>query len=97
VRVQSGRGIVEERAGGGPVQGVKVELVDPPGVECRRAVAHREHQRDAAGAEPPRGEQQRGRGRAVQPLRVVDQAEQRTVALGVLDGLGEQAEYGQAG
>ena len=54
-------------------------------------IAGREHQRDRVGGQPPRHEPERLLRGLVQPLLVVDQADQRLVS----GHLGEQAEHGQ--
>ena len=54
----------------------------------RLAVARRQQQRDRLGAEPAGDEHERVDGRAVEPLEVVDHAQQRLL----LRGLGEHAE-----
>jgi hypothetical protein len=54
----------------------------------RRSLAHTKQQRDPLGLEPPRGEHERVGRRPVEPLQVVDDAQQRFLLL----RLGEQAE-----
>ena len=62
------------------------ELVDVAGL------AHGEHQRDPLGQQAPRHERQRLRGGPIEPLRVVDQADERLL----LGHLGQQAQDRQA-
>ena len=54
-------------------------------------LTHREHQRDRLGQEAPRDERQRLRRGPVEPLGVVDQADERLL----LGHLGQQAEHRQ--
>ena len=54
-------------------------------------IAGREHHADVVGRQPPRHEPQRLHRGLVEPLRVVDQANQRLVP----GGLRQQAEHGQ--
>ena len=60
--------------------------------QFRARLADREHQADRVGAQPPRREPQRLRRGPVQPLRVIDQADQRPV----LGHLRQQAQHSQA-
>jgi hypothetical protein len=56
------------------------------------ALADRHDQGYSLGVQPPRGERQCRRRRAVQPVRVVDQAQQRAI----VGELGEQGQHGHA-
>ncbi|WP_440070033.1 hypothetical protein [Streptosporangium sp. OZ121] len=58
---------------------------------ARVGVAQREHQRHPLGCHPTRHERQQLRGSFVQPLRIVDEAQQRLV----LGYLGQQVEGGR--
>ena len=65
--------------------------VNEPAPPVVARVAQRDQQRHPLGRHPPRHERQHLRGRLVQPLRVVDEAQQRPV----LGDLGQQVEDGQ--
>jgi hypothetical protein len=52
-------------------------------------VAHREHEGDRLGHEPPRDECERQRGRLIEPLSIVDDANDRLL----LGNLGQQPEH----
>ena len=62
---------------------------DPP--TGRRSVTHREHHRDPLGQQTTRNESKRLRGDPIQPLGVIDHADQRLL----LGDLGQQAEHRQ--
>jgi hypothetical protein len=75
----------------------RVALPQPPDFDLRQPVhltarfPGREHQPDRIGGQPPCHEPQHLRGRLVQPLLVVDQADQRPFP----GHLRQQAQYGQ--
>ena len=75
----------------------RVALAQPPDFELRQPgqlrarLPGREHQADRVGAQPPGHEPQHLRGRLIQPLLVVDQADQRPF----LGHLRQQAQHGQ--
>ncbi len=68
------------------------ELLETLEVPLAGRLAHREHQPDRLGAQPPRHEGQRLCRGAVEPLRVVHDADERVL----LGRVGQQAQYGQA-
>jgi hypothetical protein len=53
------------------------DLEVPKSPKLLASVARGEHQPNRVGQEPPRHERQHLRGRPVQPLRIIDQAQQR--------------------
>ena len=68
--------LVEELAGRSRDRARPAQLGDAVGAErCRGPVAGREHQEHAVRTEPARAEQQRVRGRGVEPVRVLDDAQ----------------------
>ncbi|CNF68500.1 Uncharacterised protein [Mycobacterium tuberculosis] len=83
----AGRREAQQLAGVGVAQPLDGQPAQPSERLADRA--HDEHDGDPLGVEAPGGERDGARRRLVEPLRVVDDAEQRTV----LRGLGEQAQH----
>jgi hypothetical protein len=81
--------VVEHRGGAVRVQARQVHLRDAGRGEGSRVVARGEEDHDALPVQPARGEQQRVGRRAVEPLRVVHEAEHRCL----LGRLGEQRQH----
>ena len=80
---------IDQRGGRRRVEPAQVELREPGRLEAANlALAGGEKHGDALCLEPPGDEDERVRGCVVEPLRIVDEAEER-LALG---GLGEQAQ-----
>jgi len=80
--------VLVQPSGDGPIeQGARVLLTEPTEPDLRQTVerrhagrlTHREHDRHRFSEQPPRDEAQDLSGDAIQPLRVVDQAQQRLV------------------
>jgi hypothetical protein len=67
------------------------QLREPVELDAVAGLAHREDQRDALGQEPAGDERQRLHRDAVQPLGIVDDADQRRL----LGHLGQEAQHGQ--
>jgi hypothetical protein len=84
--------VLGQQRGRVPVVQRRRPQLGQPGVRERAlAVADREDQHDRLFGQPAGGEQQRRRGLAVQPLRVVDQYQQRRL----FGEVGQQREHGQ--
>ena len=83
---------LEQRARIGIGQAPHRHLRQPRQLALVADLADREHQRDRLGIQAARDERQRLRRRAVEPLRIVDDAQQRPVPC----RLGAQAEHREA-
>jgi hypothetical protein len=89
-RVQFWRMIVDQLTGRTGAQRGKLALRQTRGGELRRTgIAGRKDHRHALGLQAPGREQQRVRGRGIEPVRVINQAQHRL-------GFGQQAKYREA-
>ena len=72
----------QQRRGRPVVDAAQPDRLEPAGTEHAVVAASADEHRHALGGQPARGEQQRVRRRAVDPLRVVDEHEQRRILAG---------------
>ncbi len=71
--------LIQQRRRRGRIQPAQPQLRQPRRGQRRVVVPRREDDHDPLGVQPPGREHQRLRRRPVQPVRVVDQAQQRTI------------------